>query len=81
MCGEMAGEPFMALVVMGLGLDELSMNAVAIPVIKSVIRASTQTEARQLADQALALGTPDEIEELVREHMSRRFADDVLKTS
>ena len=63
----------------GLGLDELSMNAVAIPVIKSVLRASTFTENRALADQALGLGTPDEIEALIREHMSRRFPEDVLK--
>jgi len=79
-CGEMAGEPLLALVVTGLGLDELSMNAVAIPVVKSVIRASTVAEARQLADQALTMSTPEDIEALVQEHMSRRFADDVLKT-
>jgi phosphoenolpyruvate-protein kinase (PTS system EI component) len=57
------------------------MNAVAIPIIKSVLRASTMVEARKLAEQALGLATPDEIEELVKEHMSRRFADDVLKVS
>ena len=42
----------------GCGLDELSMNAVSIPVVKSVIRASTVAEARQLADQALTMSTP-----------------------
>jgi phosphotransferase system enzyme I (PtsI) len=81
MCGEMAGDPLFSLILVGLGLEELSMNAVAIPFIKSVIRASTMAEARQLADQALTLATPDEIEALVKEHMSKRFSEDVLKGS
>jgi phosphoenolpyruvate-protein phosphotransferase (PTS system enzyme I) len=78
MCGEMAGDPLFALILVGLGLEELSMNAVAIPVVKSVVRASTFEEAQTLADQALTLGTPEEIEELVREHMAKRFPEDVL---
>ena len=41
MCGEMAGEPMFALVLLGLGLDELSMNSTAIPVVKSVLRGTT----------------------------------------
>jgi phosphotransferase system enzyme I (PtsI) len=79
MCGEMAGEPLLAAVLVGLGLDELSMNAVAIPVVKAVLRASTMSESRKLADQALQLATVGEVEALVREHMSRRFPDEVLK--
>jgi phosphoenolpyruvate-protein phosphotransferase (PTS system enzyme I) len=79
MCGEMAGDPLFALVLLGLGLNELSMNAVAIPVIKSVVRASTLAEAQALADQALTLATPDDIEALVKEHMSKRFSEDVFK--
>jgi phosphoenolpyruvate-protein phosphotransferase (PTS system enzyme I) len=79
MCGEMAGEPMLALVLMGLGLHELSMNAVAIPLVKSVLRASTAAEARKLADTAMGLATADEIEELVREQMAKRFPDEVLK--
>jgi phosphotransferase system enzyme I (PtsI) len=80
MCGEMAGEPLFALVLVGLGLDELSMNAVAIPLVKSVLRASTMAEARRLADQALALPTPEDIEQLVREHMARRFPEEAWKS-
>ncbi len=66
MCGEMAGEPLLALIVVGLGLTELSMNAVSIPVIKSVLRASTAAEARALAEEALTLATPEDIEDLVQ---------------
>jgi len=79
MCGEMAGDPLFALILLGLGLEEMSMNAVAIPVIKSVIRASTLADAQTLAHKALALSTPDEIEALIKDHMARRFPDDVLK--
>ena len=78
MCGEMAGEPLMALVLLGLGLSELSMNAQAIPLMKSVIRASSMSDARRLAREALTLHTADEIEELLREHMSTRFPANVL---
>jgi phosphotransferase system enzyme I (PtsI) len=81
MCGEMAGDPLFALVLVGLGLSELSMNAVAIPVVKSVLRGSTMAEARRLADQALTLATPDEIEALVKDHMAKRFPDDPTKLS
>jgi phosphotransferase system enzyme I (PtsI) len=80
MCGEMAGDPLFSLILIGLGLEELSMNAVAIPFIKSVIRASTMTESQKLANQALLLATPEEIEALVKTHM-KRFSEDVLKGS
>ncbi len=80
MCGEMAGDPLFALILLGLGLTELSMNAVAIPVIKSVVRASTLSEAQALANEALTMASPEEIEAMVREHMSKRFPEDVLKT-
>ena len=57
MCGEMAGEPMFALMLLGLGLDELSMNSTAIPVVKSVLRGATLAAAKALAEQALSLAT------------------------
>ncbi|MFH0899604.1 MAG: phosphoenolpyruvate--protein phosphotransferase [Pseudomonadota bacterium] len=79
MCGEMAGEPLLSVILMGLGLDELSMNSVAIPTVKNVLRSSTLAEARELADRALQLATAEEIEALVREHMSKRYPPEVLQ--
>jgi phosphotransferase system enzyme I (PtsI) len=78
MCGEMAGDPSFALVLLGLGLDELSMNPTAIPLVKSVIRSVTAKSARELALGVLDLPTPDEIEEAVAEVMAKHFSTDMV---
>jgi len=53
MCGEMAGEPSLALILMGMGLDEFSVSMVSIPEIKKVIRSVHLAEARALAEEVL----------------------------
>ena len=73
MCGEMAGDPLNALVLLGLGVDELSMNGPSIPLVKRVIRAAKAADGRALLDHLLTLTTADEIEHEVRAEMSRRF--------
>ncbi len=77
MCGEMAGEPLFALILLGMGLDELSMSAVALPKIKKIIRAVTLKETRRLVKEVLTLSTAREIEQLVREKLIE-VAPDVL---
>jgi phosphotransferase system enzyme I (PtsI) len=72
-CGEMAADPLMTLVLMGLGVRELSMNSLAIPMIKRVIRQSTAQEARALVQRVLRLSTPGEVEEEVLRTMDRIF--------
>lgn len=81
MCGEMAGEPLFALVLLGLGLDELSMNSTAIPVVKSVLRGATLEAARELANQALSMATAQEIEAMVQEAMSKRYPAELLEAA
>jgi phosphotransferase system enzyme I (PtsI) len=73
MCGEMAGEPLYTLVLLGLGLDELSMNGPSIPLVKRVIRSASAREGRDLLDRLLGLNTADDIEREVRAEMTRRF--------
>ena len=73
MCGDMAGDPMMALILMGLGLRNLSMASRQIPLLKSIIRASTYAEAEKLASAALALATESEVEDLVYNVMYDRF--------
>jgi phosphotransferase system enzyme I (PtsI) len=73
MCGEMAGEPVNALVLVGLGVSELSMNGTSIPLVKRVIRAARASDGRALVARLLALTTADDIEREVKEEMRRRF--------
>jgi phosphocarrier protein FPr len=53
MCGELAGMPAAAPLLIGLGLDELSMNAPSVPQVKAVIRKLSAAECRNLAAKAL----------------------------
>ena len=53
MCGEMAGDPLYMLILLGLGLDGLSMNPVTIPRVKQVIRLISYAESRRLVLEAL----------------------------
>jgi phosphotransferase system enzyme I (PtsI) len=73
MCGDMAGDPLFILVLLGLGLRNLSMAPRQIPLVKSIIRASTLAEAERLATLALALRTESEVEDLVYNVMYNRF--------
>jgi phosphoenolpyruvate-protein phosphotransferase (PTS system enzyme I) len=69
----MAGEPIYALVLLGLGLDELSMNGPSIPLVKRVLRAASAADGRRLVERILELTAADEIEREVRKEMVSRF--------
>jgi phosphotransferase system enzyme I (PtsI) len=69
LCGELAGEPLAIPILLGLGLDEFSMNPPAIPLAKHVIRALTLGEAREVAQAVLELDSPDAVKTLVRERV------------
>ncbi len=73
LCGEMAGDPLYSLVLVGLGLDELSMNAPSIPRVKSILRATRLEAARALALELLTLSTAAETGDRLRKEMLRRF--------
>lgn len=66
MCGELAGNPLAIPILVGLGLDELSMAAPAIPVAKEIIRSLDSQEAADLSAEALEMQTAEEVEALVR---------------
>ena len=76
MCGEMAGDPVYTLVLLALGLDELSMTAGQIPVVKGILRRSSRADAVQVLEQAMSYSTAEEIERYVRAEMDRRFGSD-----
>lgn len=60
-CGELGGEPLAVPILVGLGLDELSMSAPAIPRTKQLIRQLDSSSARELAAEVLRLGMPAEV--------------------
>ena len=78
-CGEMAAEPAYSLVLLGLGLDEFSMNPVAIPKVKKVLRMSRFEETQNLIEQIFQFPTASEIEGHVRNWMAERFPEDFIQ--
>jgi phosphotransferase system enzyme I (PtsI) len=74
MCGEMAGDLAMALILLGLGLDEFSMPSLVIPQIKYMIRSVTIQEVKEIAQEALSLSTGKEVE-----LFSQRKLKEILK--
>ena len=78
-CGEMAAEPAYVIVLLGLGLDEFSMNPVSIPKVKKVLRMSRFEETRSLVERLFQFPTASEIECYVRNWMADRFPEDFIK--
>ncbi|TQQ80700.1 phosphoenolpyruvate--protein phosphotransferase [Halonotius roseus] len=62
MCGEMAGDPDLTELLVGLGLDELSMSAVTVPAVKQQVQQTATDAARELAEEVLACETRAEVE-------------------
>lgn len=62
MCGEMAGEPALSLLLLGMGLDEFSTSPVQLPLVKRVIRSVEYSFAKSVCEQAMLLKTGKEVE-------------------
>jgi phosphotransferase system enzyme I (PtsI) len=75
MCGEMAAEPLYIPILLGLGLDELSMNPVTIPRVKQIIRLISYEESRRFVKEVLTLTTTGQVNRYVRQEMAKRFPD------
>jgi phosphotransferase system enzyme I (PtsI) len=73
MCGDMAGDPILLWVLLGLGLRDLSMSPRQIPVVKSIIRSTRLSEAERLVETVISLRTEAEVEDMVHEVMRKRF--------
>jgi phosphotransferase system enzyme I (PtsI) len=74
-CGEMAGDPLNIPILLGLGVKELSMNPMAIPVVKRIIRMTSLREATEFARQALSKSTEVEVNDYVTRKMNDRFPE------
>ena len=75
MCGEMAADPLYSLVLLGLGFDELSMNAPGIPRVKRILRQLRRSEGVVLLDEIFGFATAREVAEYLEIEMARRFPD------
>lgn len=60
-CGEMAGDPVFAPLLLGLGIDGLSMSPAWLPQVKYLVRAMSMKAARELAAESLTMTSPKEI--------------------
>jgi phosphotransferase system enzyme I (PtsI) len=78
MCGEMAGEPAYTMILLGLGLDELSMNPLAIPRVKKIIRGATLKESKALLNKVMTFSSTAEIRAFVEAAMRKRFPEEFL---
>jgi len=75
-CGEMAAEPAYVMILMGLGLQEFSMNPISIPKVKRLLRMSRFEETQALAEEVLQWSTASEIEGCVRQWMAEKFPEE-----
>ncbi len=71
LCGEMAGDPLCVSILVGLGIDELSMNPRAIPLIKKVIRSISLQEAHEDFENVSRLCTATEVREYILDRMKK----------
>ena len=70
-CGELAGDPAGALLLMGMGFDALSMNAPSLPRVRAAIRRVGLEDAKALVQETLGLPTTA----AVRAHLRQRLSD------
>ncbi|RMD94349.1 MAG: phosphoenolpyruvate--protein phosphotransferase [Calditrichaeota bacterium] len=75
MCGEMASDPLATLILLGLELDEFSVNPTAVPEIKKIIRSVEYREAVRIANKALEFKTALEVERFMTKIIRKKFKD------
>jgi phosphoenolpyruvate-protein kinase (PTS system EI component) len=69
MCGEMAGDPLCALLLLGMGLEEFSVGSLYVPVVKKTIRSITYLAAKSVAQIVLEMDTVGEIKKYLFDQM------------
>jgi len=79
LCGEMSSEPHLVLILLGLNLDEFSMNPLSILQIKKLVRSVNYRDAQRLADEVLGLSTGEEVEEISKAKL-KELAPNIVHT-
>ncbi len=75
MCGEMAGNPEYIHILLGLGLDEVSMNPLALPYVRHIVRNTNRAEAIELTNRLMLMSDSESIGKEVRTWMASLFPD------
>ncbi len=73
LCGEMAGEPMYVPILLGMGIDELSMNAMDIPRVKRTVRMVRHEECVRLTKQIMKASTAAEAREILMNYLCLTF--------
>jgi phosphoenolpyruvate-protein phosphotransferase (PTS system enzyme I) len=74
-CGEMAGNPIATPLLVGLGMDELSVVPAILPEIKKIIRALDFSQAQEVARRVMRLQSGDAVEEYLQTYFTKKFPD------
>ena len=70
MCGEVAGDPKLIPILIGMGLDEFSMSPISILKARDIIRNISQEKMRDLAQQVINLPTAEEVEKFIEKNIN-----------
>jgi phosphotransferase system enzyme I (PtsP) len=70
-CGEVAGDPAAALLLLGMGAERLSVNAGDIPKIKWLITKCSRSRAQELLQRALDMDSPEAVREMLRHELEQ----------
>ncbi len=76
-CGEMAGDPFYTMFLLGIGVTKLSMSAPQVPLVKKIIRSVNLSGAQNLARRALQLTSTGQIRELFAQTVEQILGRDL----
>lgn len=74
-CGEFAGNPLATLLLIGLGVQELSSSPSRIPQVKKIIRSASFEECENLAHKVMDFDTSSDVYDFLLRYMKKRFAD------
>ncbi len=76
LCGEMAGDPFCIPILLGMGINELSLTATSIPQIKKLIRSFSKEEAERDLENILRLKSSEEVRNYIQQ-ITRDYLPDM----
>ncbi len=78
-CGELAGDPLAITLMVGFGLNSLSMNPISISRVKKLLRSITREQAEKILEEALSLESAADIERLLKRKTSHLLPGDVRR--